>query len=360
MNFPITSLFIILLTVPLVSASAQSPPFRQVAFYEAPFVEDQSDNSGRLPEEVWKNIPPAKDFYLYWKSDPPPGEVPTEMQMAYDKEGIYLRVTNHEDHPGQLRTKITKRGNPHLWQDDCIQAYFDPEAAGIGYVAFTMNSLGVQDDRKQLDGAVSLEEWRGDNWRVWTRKEARAWIVEAFFPFADFGKEAREGDLWMFNLVRFAYTSGKFQGVTWSPGGNYASPGNFGYLCFRGKEPASPKTIATTLQKKITPPWIAVIGDKILLNESAGSLKILTPAKVKTRLVNEAEDIFSRLQPMFKNDPNKTESPQKLINRTKQLDLQTANDAQQAILQMTKSSRAVWDIYWNESLRALIENPENP
>lgn len=336
-------------------ASAQDAAPRRLAFYELPLVTGKADADGRLPESVWQTVPASEHFYVYLKTEAIPGELKSSLQMAYDEKGIYLKVTNHEERMDKIKANTKTRGNPNLWHDDCVEIYFDPNGNGVGYMAFTINSLGVQTDRKQQDAAVSLDEWRGENWRVWPSRKENAWVLEAFFPFSDFGTEARAGNLWMFDLVRFAYTSGKFQGTTWSLGGNYNAPGYFGYLYFGGEKKTSVETVTAALDALAPPPWVAAVGDKILRRGGNQPLEILTPGDVKKKTVEQAEDVFSKLKPFYKNNSALEEEIAKLKQRGHELKFGTPDEALDAIGTMAGITDEAMRIYWNESLQLLIE-----
>src|SRR5690606_37752282 len=129
---------------------------------------------------------------------------------------------------------------------------------------------GAQGDRKQLDGAVSLDEWRGENWRAWATREKDHWTLELFFPWSDLERKAEAGDVWMFNLVRYGYATGAFKGVSWALGGSYARPGYFGYLYFGTSKPAAREEIAALLNRKASAPWSVAIGEEIIFKGDEG------------------------------------------------------------------------------------------
>lgn len=333
---------------------SQSAPHRQLAFYEVIPVDGKADVSGRLPEAVWEKIPRSDISYMYWKAEPVPGVLKSSFQMAYDKEGVYLRVTNYEDQMDKLRATISKRGNPNLWTDDCVEIYFDPSATGVGFMVFTINSLGAQNDRKQLDAAVSLPEWRGDNWQAWGSKKDNAWVVEAFFPFLDLGSKVIPGTIWMFNLVRYAYTTGKFQGTTWSPGGNYNRPGDFGYLYFGDGKAASTERVAEILKSKVTIPWIASVGGKILRYNGSDKVKVLSAEDVRRNLMEEAESAIKKLVPFQRDNPELVGIIEQLRARLKNVSFQNVDEALHGVRTVGEIVGPAQDLYWSKMIQALI------
>ncbi len=268
---------------------ASEPHYRNVALAEVKLLTASPDKEGRLSAAQWAEVPISGDFYVYWDSDPDFSPLQSGLQAAYDRNAVYLRLTAREEAMDRIRAAIVKRGNPSLWTDDCFEVYIDPLARGISYLVFTVNSLGTQNDRKQMDAAVSLPEWRGEGWRAWASREKDRWIVEITFPFSDLEATAQEGDLWMFNLVRYAYTSGRFQGASWAPGGTYATPGNFGYLYFGGSQPVETKTLAAKLGRIIIAPWSVTYHGKLIRSSGGAPPKIVD-------IPDAAADLLARYQ----------------------------------------------------------------
>lgn len=333
---------------------AQNEPNRQLAFYEITNVGGKSDGNGRLPDTVWQNIPATNIGYVYWKMEPIPSDLKTDLQIAYDDQGIYLKITNYDENLDKIRAHILKRGNPSLWTDDCIELYIDPQASAVGYMVFTINSLGVQMERKQQDTAVSINEWRGDNWQTWASKTEDAWVIEISIPFADMDATAEPGSFWMFNAVRYAYSSGKFQGATWSPGANYDKPGYFGYLYFGDKETTSAKAVANLLQEKVTPPWIISVNNKILWYEGEEKVEILSPPEAGETALQAAENIFTKLEPFQEKNPELAEQLNQLKQETKSLTFPDADTALESMREISNLTQQAWILYWNASIEALI------
>lgn len=228
---------------------------RAIAFYavrptlEAPVLD------GVLNDRVWTLANRGCESYEYFKADPGPGELPIDFRMLYDDKGVYVGIVNHDSNVEKIKAQITARDDPNLYTDDCVEVYFDPVAQGIGYVKFTVNFLGTRGDLKQLDGANPLPSWNPEGWQVKTAKGKIDWTIEMFLPWSTVEKKPTAGDVWMFDLVRYAYSSGRFQGATWSPGGSYMTPSQFGYLYFQGPEAIAPEKLVGVLADKIPAPW---------------------------------------------------------------------------------------------------------
>lgn len=240
----------------LLSASvchASGP--RMLAFYELRFAKQPPKIDGNLDDPCWRQADRSSMYYEYHKANPGPGRLKTDLRMVYDDNGVYLAITNYDDQISKIRAERKRQDDPSLWRDDCAEIYFDPAGASIGFVKFVVNPIGTKADMKRVDAAVTMGDWNGTAWAAKIGKQPNAWIIEAFFPWSDLGKKAKAGDLWRFDHVRYAYSTGKFIGVTWSPGGGYSSPENFGFIYFGGEKPLAPKALGALLATRVPPPW---------------------------------------------------------------------------------------------------------
>lgn len=329
----------------VIAESVPKPaPFSALSFYELRPVKGPTDAGGRLTAEQWKAIPEASLPYVYWKTVAESGELQSTMQMAYTAAGLYMRVRNHEPQMAQIAAKVITRGDPYLWKDDCLQLYFDPACSGIGYLAFTVNALGMQDDRKQLDGAVSLDDWQGENWQVWATREPEAWVIEAFFPYSDLESAARPGDLWMANTVRYGYATGNFKGISWSLGGSYALPGRFGYLYFGKETPATADEVAQILQARVAPPWSLQIGSEMLRYSAEAGREIIPVERLAAEAQRQKEWLIGQIHTLPGGSPEAAKQVEEAVARPA--------DAE-ALASLTR-------LYWREKIRILVDETTPP
>lgn len=233
---------------------------RELSFYEvrhrtAPIVID-----GIVSENEWKDIPVHDSYFEYWKANPGPGALKTELRLAYDKDGLYMAVVNHEDVIDKLKRTITEKDDENLWTNDCGEFYFDPAANGIGYTKFVINANGTGYDMRRQDASVFLFGWNGTGWKSAATVGKDAWYIEAFFPWDDLNGTGVPGALWQFCHTRFSWTKG-FRGMVNSPGANYNATNNFGYIYFSdGKTAFDPVKIGNILVKKAAAPWCIPCG----------------------------------------------------------------------------------------------------
>ena len=239
---------------------------RELSFYEVRPRTSSIVIDGTIDESEWQGIPVHDSYYEYWKANPGPGALKTELRMVYDKDGLYMAAVNYEDDIAKLRRGITENDNENLWTNDCGEFYFDPAATGIGYTKFVVNANGVVYDMRRQDASVYLFSWNGSGWKAAATVGKEAWYIEAFFPWSDLnGTAAVPGTLWQFCHARFSWTKG-FRGMVNSPEANYNATNQFGYIFFSdGKSVFTPETIGGILRKKAAAPWCIPCG-KVLVS----------------------------------------------------------------------------------------------
>jgi len=238
---------------------------------------------GKLDDPCWKAAETCDTYYKYLAQTPVKGDPATAFKMVYDSKGIYLGIINYEKFMDKIKAKAIARDDGNVWHDDCAEIYFDPYASSIGFTKFAVNSLGTQWDMRRIDTAIELANWSGNNWSAATSKTEDAWTIEMFFPWSDLGREAREGDVWRFTHVRYAYTSGDFKGVSSSLGGSYYASNRFGFLRFAGKSKPDQQAILSILAKNASPPWMVLLDGMIVRYDIGGKVTSLSPADfVKT------------------------------------------------------------------------------
>lgn len=353
----LAALTTISLPAPALSAEAPAsePHYRNVALAEVKLLATPPDSDGRLSAKQWAEVPTFEDFYVYWDSDPDFSPLKSGLQATYDRHSVYLRLTAKEEAMDRIRATIAKRGNPSLWTDDCFEVYIDPLARGVSYLVFTVNSLGTQNDRKQMDAAVSLSEWRGEGWRTWATREKDRWIVEITLPFSDLEATAKEGDLWMFNLVRYAYTSGKFQGASWAPGGTYATPGNFGYLYFGGSKPVATDALAARLANMVIAPWSVIHHGKLIRSGERGEPEIVDVPDAAADLLARYQALTTAALEITAGSGEDRARIADLASKTGDFRTQTESDAFATLRGLKPLYTELFALYWKQRTEALAD-----
>jgi hypothetical protein len=341
-----------------LSSPALADQTRTIAVYVVTPVQQAPTIDGDLSDPAWANAPVSSTYYEYWKPDPGPGALQTDLRMVYDAKGVYLAIVNHDPNVKNLRQHVAVRDDEALWTDDCAEIYFDPDAKAVGFTKFTVNSIGSQSDMRRVDAAVTDNAWSGYGWRTASKILKDGWTIEAFFPWSDLGAKAEPGSLWMFDHVRYAWSTGKFQGVTWAPGGNYNSTDKFGYLCFVGASGSGMEPIVQRLSQLVTPPWQMVAPNGLYVAQAPGQVRLFKPADLIRSASDQTAAALKKAQAAAAQapDPRADKQLQKLKQESDALSAKdlSAPQALQAAGQLAQMRGEINDIYWQARLRALL------
>ncbi len=136
---------------------------------------------GILDEDVWDRAVPATDFI---QQDPDLGGTPTErteVRIVFDRDHLYMGVTNYDSEPDKLLGNTMKR-DEFLRGDDrfmwTIDTFLDQRS---GYF-FEMNPSGLMADSLMGAGGSNSREWDGI-WNAQVRRSEIGWVIEIDIPF---------------------------------------------------------------------------------------------------------------------------------------------------------------------------------
>jgi len=155
----------------------------------------------------------------------------TSMRLLRDGEALYVGVRCQERQMTSL--KADARGpDARVWNDDCVEIFFDPEHTHEGFLQLAVNSIAAK-----YDGKVGIGTWEAD-WQAATSTDDDGWTVELRIPFASLGIEPPvEGTVWGFNLCRERLAGGSRELHNWANvQANFHRPWLFGHLYFAGQQ----------------------------------------------------------------------------------------------------------------------------
>ena len=348
----------LLVLIPLIMAQTATAA-RLLAFYEVQPVDDRPPViDGVFDDACWQEVPVASTYFKYWVPEPVPGQLDTEFRMIYGERGIYLAITNFEDNIENIRTRIRTPDIPDLWKDDCAEIYFDPAASGVGFSAFVVNALGYTHDWRRVDAAVTLPDWGAYGWRVATKVGTDRWTIEGFFPWSDLGGRARVGDVWMFDHVRYGWATGKFKGVTWSPGGANARADHFGYLAFVGDETLDAKRIGTILQKLVPPPWQLPFGEGFMVCPQRDEFRRVGTTELLQETLAQLTEWLEKTDKAISEEvpgmPTKAFATWRQDYEAAPKEAEDALAAVAAVNELQRLQDRLLNIYWNARLHRLL------
>ncbi|MFN8062645.1 MAG: carbohydrate-binding family 9-like protein [Vicinamibacterales bacterium] len=196
-----------------------------------------------LDDGAWSGTP-----QVAWGPEP----YRTAFGARWDDVGLYVRFDVHDPSPWSTMT----RHDEHLWEEEVVEIFIDPNLTGRGYAELEISPANVICDvrmiapwpNKEMDLSwhfaslrSRVHEWRDAAGRT------LGWRAVACLPWTDFESlptsvplPPRVGDGWRFNVFRIKRPGGPTRPeegailVAWSPTGSpsFHEPAAFRPLVF--------------------------------------------------------------------------------------------------------------------------------
>ena len=189
---------------------------------------------GIIDDDVWDEVAPLTEFYQNinrMRAYPSSGQ--SEAYVGHRQGHIYIAVKGYEPTTDNLRRKATERDQFRLWEDDCVEIFFDPGRSYQSYYQIIINNIGTVFDQYS-DGTSQQGDtsWNAEFEHA-VHTEAEYWSLEIGFPAAQFSKEQIEpGTVWGSNIARIRIANASDYGQ-WVPTyGSALRPDRFGFLLF--------------------------------------------------------------------------------------------------------------------------------
>jgi hypothetical protein len=156
---------------------------------------------GKLNDEVWDNVPVAKDFVLFepGNGDPEPDHMETEVKIIYDDNAIYIGGYMFTNEPEKILKQLTERDN--FGTTDVFGITINPNNDGQNEFWFLVTAAGVQ-----IDAQVSPSNGQDLSWNeVWYSKvsmDDKGWYAEIKIPYSAIRFSEQDSHIWGFNVFR--------------------------------------------------------------------------------------------------------------------------------------------------------------
>jgi len=152
----------------------------------------------------------------------------TTARLCYDRKNLYISFKCFEEKMENVRT-----GHPHLWEDDCVEVFIDPEGFGATYYHFTVNTSGDKFAQigNWINGEKRFNDWSPE-WAASVSKDNSFWIIEMSIPVREISSmPIYSGTKWNINLCREEKPCG--ENSSWAQmNSGFHEPENFGFLYF--------------------------------------------------------------------------------------------------------------------------------
>lgn len=252
----------------LMTCGAQE--MREISFMTAMPAEKSPVIDGVLDDACWAKGVPNRNYYGYFQANPKRVATKTSCTVLYDAKGVYVGVENMEPLIGKLVKNVTKDFDGMMYNDDCAEIYFDPDANGVGYYKFVVNSLGKHDSDWRMDAANYHYDWVAQGVVSAAKIGSDRWTFELFVPWSALhGRTApTAGTVWTFNHSRFRMTEWGLSSS--APGGCGTVPEKFGYLYFSDGGKPDPDQVCDIIASRLSTVWGVAIGDRAYVHDDKG------------------------------------------------------------------------------------------
>jgi hypothetical protein len=156
---------------------------------------------GILDDEVWKNVPIAKDFVELQPENgkPEASAFRTEVKILYDDSGIYFGVKMYDPEPAKISKELVERDN--IGNDDffavIINGYNDRQQS----LEFILLPNGVQYDAKATNDNGEDSNWSAV-WYSAAKIDGEGWTMEMKIPFSELRFPKKDVQQWGINFLR--------------------------------------------------------------------------------------------------------------------------------------------------------------
>lgn len=210
-----------------VAGAESAPVTRQVSVPVEAFRSVLCPKADRSPDElIWQTSATLAAFYNVNAQNR--ANCPTEVQLVYDNENLYLRIDCHEPHLSGL-TAAADRYMPRFWFDDLMEIFIDPRIDGRGYYHLAFNAHAVMYSA-HMNGRDDGSQWCPEC-TVQSGRDDQAWTLEITLAWASLGQTSvRSGTQLGLQVVRTRVQQ-PAECSQWSStfGGNHV-PAKFGTL----------------------------------------------------------------------------------------------------------------------------------
>lgn len=156
---------------------------------------------GKFDEEVWNDVPIAKDFLGFEPDNgkPEPDSLKTEVKILYDDHAVYVAAILYDSQPNKILKEITERDN--FGTSDVFGIFINGFNDGQQEYSFFVNAANGQADcvRTSQEG----EDFSWDAiWMSQARITDKGWQIEMKIPYAAIRFSKNEKQVWGINFFR--------------------------------------------------------------------------------------------------------------------------------------------------------------
>jgi hypothetical protein len=223
------TLLLLLCLTPIFAAqpaiAGQRTPDPTVTAYRLPH--DSPGIDGALVEQVWWDAPVHTGFTQNRPLEGEPASELTTVQVAYDKDALYVGVEAYDSDPDGIVARLTRRDQSS--ESDWVEIHLDPyNDKQTGYY-FRLNAAGIEGDGYLYDDTREDDTWDGI-WQGNARIHDSGWTAEFRIPYRVLRFSERENQTWGINVIRNISRKNERDHLRMVPNGANGWVSHFGHL----------------------------------------------------------------------------------------------------------------------------------
>ncbi len=154
---------------------------------------------GVLDDPIWATAPRFGDFVQRDPDEGRPATEPTEFQVAYTDDALYVAVRARDSRPSEIAALLTRRDD---WSpSDEITVMIDSHHDRRTGFSFTVNAAGVKRDAYLFNDYETDTRWDAV-WDARVTVDAEGWAAEFRIPFSQLRFGRSDNHTFGFNVSR--------------------------------------------------------------------------------------------------------------------------------------------------------------
>lgn len=154
---------------------------------------------GELSEAVWKTAPIAQHFTQNAPNTGKASAFRSEVQVLYDKTGVYIGATLYDAHPDSILRELGTRDAGEI-NTDLFGVAFDTYNDDQNAFEFIVSASGTQTDMRQSNNG-SDANWNAV-WENVVKITEEGWVVEMKIPYSALRFPDKPEQTWGINFMR--------------------------------------------------------------------------------------------------------------------------------------------------------------
>lgn len=354
---------------------------KQVPTLLASKINNQPASNGKNTNIAWGKCGTVSKFVLN-KHENISAKKQSCVQLSYDNNFIYVKFTLEEPDIKNIKA-VHNADNTPVWEDDCVEIFFDVNNNKESYYHFIINSLGAKTAEYKATPNSPSTICNNKSWNAAVFKGDNHWQAEVAIPFSFFNmkKAPEDGASWGISLNRGAKTNKEYSG--W-PNGYFHRPDKFGRMIFNSYKTnlclktkmlrekidklqhvsSSENNAAIKLLKKINYALSQIQEDINAevntdeLNISENSLNCISQniAGIEFKLM--AKDIISKLKNNKHNQAESTQLEKEILNlENKYAKLDSPNKTNEEMSEIAQLRASYWQMFSGKSYFCWQKSP---